>query len=59
MIVYIVNNPRFGIARDRETSSALQLAGWQVLTIWQCELRDCEALIARLLKFLGSSASQA
>lgn len=49
------------IARNRERDAvvrdALSRAGWQSLTIWECSLRDREAVLKMLGKFLdGGSA---
>ena len=43
-------------ARDRRKLADLEGAGWDVLVVWQCELRDTAALTERLGKFLGPSA---
>lgn len=40
-------------ARDEEKRQALLQAGWSVLTLWQCEIRDRTALGERLDGFLG------
>jgi DNA mismatch endonuclease (patch repair protein) len=42
------------VERDAENVAALEENGWQVLTVWQCELSD-EALSERLIEFLESS----
>jgi DNA mismatch endonuclease (patch repair protein) len=39
-------------ARDTEKSEALGRAGWDVLTLWQCEIKERTGLEARLLEFL-------
>jgi DNA mismatch endonuclease, patch repair protein len=39
-------------ARDSRKVAELQAIGWQVLVVWQCELRDPEALTERLGRFL-------
>lgn len=39
-------------ARDRAAVASLRRAGWHICVIWQCELRDINALQANLLKFL-------
>ncbi len=39
-------------ARDLRTISALELLGWRVLVVWQCELRDKEQLENNLRGFL-------
>lgn len=38
--------------RDKEKEAALMAAGWQVLTVWECETRDTENLIPKLVAFL-------
>jgi DNA mismatch endonuclease (patch repair protein) len=40
--------------RDRNANLELQRLGWDVLTIWECELKDERALSKRLIEFLGS-----
>lgn len=40
-------------ARDAKNVSALNALGWDVLTVWQCELSDMKTLIDRLGTFLG------
>ena len=40
------------IARDRKKTDAIHALGWETLTVWQCELGDRGALLARLAKFL-------
>jgi len=45
--------------RDRDTEERLRRSGWEVLTLWQCELRDPEALAAALVAFLGPPKSLA
>lgn len=39
-------------ARDAEKSEALGEAGWDVLTLWQCEIKERTSLQERLLAFL-------
>lgn len=39
--------------RDAEHLEALQGAGWSVLTIWECETKDKDALKERLSEFFG------
>lgn len=41
------------VARDAEKCAALTSSGWDVLTVWQCEIKDRGALIASLREFLG------
>jgi DNA mismatch endonuclease, patch repair protein len=39
--------------RDGLNDSKLNAAGWNTLTVWQCELRDILGLRERLVAFLG------
>lgn len=38
--------------RDSRKLAQLEAAGWRVLVVWQCELRDPEVLAKRLQEFL-------
>jgi DNA mismatch endonuclease, patch repair protein len=40
------------VERDIANLAALRKEGWGVLTIWQCELKDREALDRRLVEFM-------
>lgn len=42
--------------RERDAGKRRQLegAGWEVLTVWECELKDGSALEAQLVHFLES-----
>ncbi len=40
------------IERDRETEAALLRQGWQVITVWECELKQLDKLAARLINEL-------
>jgi DNA mismatch endonuclease (patch repair protein) len=39
-------------ARDQRNVQQLQAAGWAVLTIWECQLRDLVALQTTIITFL-------
>lgn len=39
--------------RHQKARRALRRAGWAVLTIWECQVRDLGALLSRLETFLG------
>ena len=39
--------------RDQENKDLLQAAGWRVLTVWECELRDPLNVAQRIDDFLG------
>ena len=41
------------VERDAQAVAALEGEGWGVLTLWECELKDADALGARLEAFLG------
>ncbi|MFJ6027931.1 very short patch repair endonuclease [Pseudarthrobacter sp. NPDC092424] len=38
--------------RDARQRSELEAAGWEVLTVWECQLKDSSALENRLVQFL-------
>ena len=40
--------------RDRRTKRALTKEGWNVLTIWECQLKDTRRLQTRIGKFLDA-----
>ncbi len=40
--------------RDMKNESALRASGWDVLTIWECELSDIARLKARIKGFLDA-----
>ena len=40
--------------RDADQRQQLMAAGWGVLTVWECELKDGSALEAHLVEFLGT-----
>lgn len=44
-------------ARDARNEAALRAMGWDVLVVWQCELRDLQATEALLVSFLGSTSN--
>ena len=57
------SNPDFWLAklqrnrqRDAESIADLRDLGWESLTVWECELRDMESTMARVVSFLGPSA---
>jgi DNA mismatch endonuclease (patch repair protein) len=39
--------------RDLASAAALRAAGWEVLTVWECETRDATALKKRLAAFIS------
>jgi DNA mismatch endonuclease (patch repair protein) len=40
------------VARDERNSADLKSAGWQVLTLWECETNDPDRLTKRLASAL-------
>lgn len=40
-------------ARDAEHLAQLRQEGWEVLVVWECELRDKAAAVRRAAEFLG------
>ena len=43
--------------RDTESIEALQRLGWEVLTVWECELRNMNVTVSRIVSFLNGAAS--
>lgn len=39
--------------RDKRNLAALAAEGWEVLTVWECELKDLDALRSRITRFLS------
>jgi DNA mismatch endonuclease (patch repair protein) len=55
-----VSRPEYGIpklqanrARDARQAAGLEAAGWRVMVVWECALRDPDALARALRGFLG------
>lgn len=48
------NKFRDTIRRDRNNYKALKKSGWQVLVIWECQLKNLTELKSTLIKFLDS-----
>lgn len=49
--------PKIARNRERDTAAVAALAalGWRVLTIWQCQTKDREALRQRIVEFLSAA----
>ncbi len=41
--------------RDRVNRARLRRLGWQVLVVWECQLKDPARLPVRIARFLGES----
>ena len=52
--------PKLEKNKTRDTEKRIRLAalGWQVLTVWQCEIKDLDALTASLCSFLERSVDK-
>ncbi len=44
---------RRNVERDRIHVDQLNDAGWEVLTVWECEINEIERLVDRIMTFLG------
>jgi DNA mismatch endonuclease (patch repair protein) len=44
--------------RDTRHLTALKAAGWKVLTIWECELKEVRSVERKLLRFLTNTKEQ-
>ena len=42
------------VKRDDRKTAELNTLGWEVLTVWECEVRDINSLERRLVSFLES-----
>ncbi|WP_150049097.1 MULTISPECIES: hypothetical protein [Methylomonas] len=40
------------IERDKKVKAGLTEMGWEVLVVWECEVKDQDALLARINNFL-------
>lgn len=45
------------VARDRRNQNELRALGWDILVVWECEMRDADALLDRLRGFLDEPRS--
>lgn len=41
------------VERDKRNLQALNDLGWDVLTVWECEIKDTDQLAERILRFLS------
>lgn len=46
------------VERDARTEAQLTAEGWRVLIVWECQMKDQDALRERLAEFLGSPSLQ-
>jgi DNA mismatch endonuclease (patch repair protein) len=45
--------------RDAQHLGSLKAEGWDVLTIWECELKNVASVKHRLIRFMGKHQSEA
>jgi len=38
--------------RDKDNAKSLKKLGWEVLTIWECEIKDINMLMLKIVVFL-------
>ena len=50
---YWQNKRLSNVERDKKHVATLEAAGWQVLTVWECEVKSSENLHEKLLGFLS------
>lgn len=43
------------VERDARKVAEIEANGWQTLTIWECETKTIDAIMPKLLEFLGPS----
>lgn len=46
------------VARDMDQIAELEKAGWDVLVLWECELKNEDDLANRVVAFLGATESE-
>ena len=46
------------IERDKQHLKQLRESGWDVLVVWQCELKDVDRLIEKLQHFLNNKGAK-
>jgi DNA mismatch endonuclease, patch repair protein len=44
---------RRNVERDIANQEKLRMAGWDIIVVWECEIRDTSKLTYRLQEFLG------
>ena len=40
--------------RDKKNLAELRRMGWDVLVLWQCEIKDSERILSEVVRFLES-----
>ena len=46
--------PKFerNVERDEEKRNQLEMAGWTVITIWECEMKDMDSVVKSVVDIL-------
>lgn len=47
------------VERDEKSRRLLEEDGWGILVLWECELKDVDALRARIVDFLEGNGEKA
>jgi DNA mismatch endonuclease (patch repair protein) len=50
---------RANVERDRKHRRALKRLGWQVVVVWECEVKDPDKLTVKLAKALTAAVREA
>ena len=48
-----LNKLESNVIRDIQVKSDLEILGWRVITVWECELRDMDLLSRKIVAELG------
>jgi DNA mismatch endonuclease (patch repair protein) len=51
-VVFWLNKLKANVERDCRTLKLLRADGWDVLVVWECETKNCDALRVRIREFL-------
>lgn len=46
------------VERDRRNEAELRALGWDLLVVWECEMRSADELLRRLIEFLGPAINR-
>lgn len=52
---YWVGKIQKNIERDRNNQDILESLGWDILAVWECEIKDVERLARKLVAFLAKT----
>lgn len=55
---YWVGKIQKNIERDRNNQDILESLGWDVLAVWECEMKDIERLARKLVAFIAEPNEQ-